>query len=264
MEYERISRREFLQGVGLALGTFSVIGAGYTGFRLYPFATGLDSSDRGLVTPENLEGLLNVSVSSQFASYENGKKRIFEVSFNRVEAARALYHIAQKVLSSEEIAKVHEMLLIKPLKIDIRPEVYRHYTVRGTWMQNFGTYQDYLLGGPRIQYLGSMVLSYWQDQSSEDNSFHKWVDQQVIHELVHFVQDIKDPFRMRREIGTGYNPQRIVSSFGLVGEPFIEELPFEVEAARIADEVVEELQSENLSATNASPPYGRFFNFTEV
>lgn len=262
---KELSRREFLQGLGLSIPLGLSLAVGYQLSKLYPFLPYFLNPDHGPVSPENFESLIDVEVTSLFSIKENGQGRIFEVSFDKKAAAEALYLAAETMMPREGPSKLFEILMVKPLRISIHPDKSVRGVIRGAATETYGDELRYLFAnGPGINYYRDLLLRYREAVAEENPVKQERADRKVIHEFVHLVQDIRNPFDSLPQ-DARFLVEKAVSQFGLVREPNHMELDYEQEAVIVANQVVQRIYRQYVEGLpNSSWPFGHFFKFTEV
>ena len=265
MERDHFSRREFLQALGLGVPAGISLFSGFQLANLYPFIPYLLTSEHGPVSPENFESLLNVEVTAPLAIKENGLGRLFEVSFDKKEGAKALYEVAETMMPKGGPSKLFEVLMAKPLEIMIQPGKSMGRVVRGEAAIIYGENLRFLFrGGPAISFYKDMAADYLAALEGENPDDLKEVDRVIIHECAHVMQDVKNPFAALPE-AVHFGIQDMLSQFGIVPEPIPMALDYEEEARDIASRVVDRRQNQYQAEFPVSSwPFGHFFKFTEV
>jgi hypothetical protein len=259
MEKERISRRNFLLfGLNAALyGGFAVA----LGKRLYPFTGLLSENEPGTVRPESFKDLVDTRETNIFIEVE-GAIGHGRVSLNKEAFSKALYDVAKYMLPEDGPERLYAVLEKRPLKVVLDPLRPEPVSTSGTLAYPSGSYIPYTMGGPGINFYGDYFQGYRRAQLANDVMMQTSYDQTVLHEIVHLVQDIRNPFDHTIS-GNLYRIRQAGGVLGLIQNPDIRDLPEEIEAREVSGRVAENLFSGYLAGQNPDAwPFGQYFLFS--
>jgi len=250
MEKERLSRRHFLI-LGLNVSLFSAA-ATVLGKRLYPFIALIAGPEKETIIPEVFQDLIEsheVKIFSQVEGAEGHKK----VSLNKKFFSKALYDVASFMLPENGPEKLHALLTKRPLNVEFDPSTPEPIYVGGDLIYPLGIYVPYTMGGPRISFFGEYFQGYLRSQFITDLNAQAYYDQMVLHEIVHLIQDIKNPFNHLIN-SYRYKILRAGGFLHISQNPDIRNFPSEIEAEDVSAKIIEKyLEKQSL---------GQFFNFT--
>lgn len=257
MEKERMSRREFL------VWGFDVVGAGaialYLGPKLYPFAGLLKTPEEGSIKPADFEKLIVTKEQGIFLGEQGHKK----VRLNTPAFAQALADVSNLMIPDGGAEKLYAVLERKPLIVEISPFDLDPDIVNGQRVETAGRYIKYMQDGPKIIFTPIFLKDYFGAQSTFYEALQKALDATVWHEIVHLIQDLKNPLENPLPL-LSFNIKEAGYILGGGKEPDQRDLPDEVEARRIGDEIGDaklEEYSKHLDSQQ-SWPFGRFFIFS--
>lgn len=247
MVTERIPRRGALKLASLAGGTI-LGGAAFGGIlslRREIIESDLSSA---LLTLDNSRSIEAESLlkhiefyPSVLVSSENEEK--IRVNFNKDRFAGALIDTAEYVLGENGPAMVWAILEKKPFKIVVASTDIKSRKNEETLL--CGSYFGFYLGGPEINFYRTYLKEYSHNQKGRSLSQQLNDDKMVYHELVHFMQDIRN---------------LLPSSVKMT------KADEQVEAFVTAELIVNKLNEDYLSIHNKEDmndrPFGNFFSFS--
>lgn len=256
MEKERMSRRKFLllswdvtaaTGITLFLGT-----------RLYPFAGLLKRPEEGSIGPGDFEKVIVTKEQDLFIGEEGHKK----VRLNTKAFAQALADVANLMIPEGGAEALYAVLEKKPLTVAISPFDLDSHIINGQRVETAGEYIRYIRGGPKIVFSPRLLNEYYGAQRTSYKALQVALDAIVWHEIVHLVQDLKNPLGNPMP-GLIYNIGGTTYILGFGEEPDRRDFPNEVEARRIGEEIAEAKLEEYLEHLSSQQgwPFGKFFIF---
>ncbi|MGB6881990.1 MAG: hypothetical protein WBD86_01685 [Microgenomates group bacterium] len=247
MTEERLSRRGFLKAFLVATGgTMGIIAAK----EIYPF-TGLLSlrGKDGEVAAEDFLQLVEVS--------ENLPK----VALNTSAFSKALLHTAAYILPENGPSRLKAVLEKKPLRVVLDPNSPGPFSWNNKLYYPSAHYTPFFFGGPEIRFFKHFLENYSAANKNLDIASQVKNDATVWHEIIHLVQDIKNPLEL--SITTSlYGLRDGANSLGLIDQHNSADDPAEKEAIQKSSEIVELKFNEYLlDGKPENWPFGQFFTF---
>jgi hypothetical protein len=260
MEKERFGRRDFLNTV--IVGSYAITGA-YAAARLRPFVGLLTKPEIGSITPEDFNAVIDCQDTNIFLTGENdaGHKR---VKVDKDRFSQALYDVARYMLPEDGPERVYALLANKHFKVVLTPFKAEPTIIGDKAFETVGEYFHYSQYGPRINFYEGFLQKYRDVQRKTDVRGQTAWDQNVWHEIVHFLQDVKNPFGDM--IGYGiFKAGQTGSRLQLWPTPDIQLTPDEIEAREVAATIADTKYKEYLAGNDPEAwPFGKFLIFEDI
>jgi len=261
MEKERISRRHFLllaANAGLYGGAAVILGK-----RLYPFTGLLSEQTPRSIGPESFKDLIETRDTEIFVIVENSEEHR-RLSLNKDAFSKALFDVAKYMFPDDGPERLYAVLERRPLKVTLDTSRSEPVRVGNNLVYPFGEYTPYNMGGPEIKFMGDYLQGYRSVQINMDVMGQTAYDQTVWHEIVHLMQDLKNPFR-HSIVSFPYRVKELGAFMNIVDYPDQRQLPTEIEASDVSASIAESnFDSFYATGDYQEWPFGRFFIFSQL
>lgn len=257
MERERkgIDRR-----TALLFGLDAVLGGGiavWVGRKLQPYLGLLSEPEPGSIGPDDLKRVFVTSDTD--ISLEDGHKK---ASLNKDVFAQALYDVSSFMDPKAGPEKLYSVLARKPLIVRLSPLEREIEVVRGEALSYYGNYESYFKEGPWITFYPEELTGYYRALKNVDTANQKVLDEYVWHEIVHLVQELRNPL-VHWDASLRYQIKEVGYDLGFGNEPDFREKSNEVEAREISV-AISKAKLYGTEDLEHNWPFGKFFIFNST
>lgn len=262
---ETLSRRDFLYvagaSVGAYFGTKTVVDLSIKSPHYLHYLRYRNENLPGNVN-NDIEPYVYITHDNTSLNIENEGVR-YLVNPNRNAFSEALINIAKKEKSDRGLQKLERFIKTSPLEIRMQESVKKYILEDGKEHEALSTYTPSMIDGPTVRFSRSYLEATNRARISGNLKHQIHYDQAVWHELYHFWQDSRNPYKH------GANTLYCSYLNGRDEERWLEKCehkknPIEIEAEKKSYEIVDSLRAGYLTSMVESWPFGKFFTFTKV
>ena len=212
----KLSRREAV----IAIAGFSAVGVGLVlKDKVSPYIKYLSSRnhENAFLDGEEIEQMIHTS-------HENSS-----VKANKTVFAEELKFIAKKENPEKGISWLHSFLRVYPLEIQFpQREAKPLVSKNGVIQQPRAGYTPALSDGPTFIFYPSFLQEYHRAKREIDVAAQIDNDMLIWHEIIHFWQDVRGPFKQIVTAGVygsfeKVNNNRVIQPFDISADPFEKE-----------------------------------------
>jgi len=252
--HESFTRREALTVLGRAslapLALYAAIRAPHYFSYFDYLLKGQAESDEGGLTPY----IFDTYGRNPFVVDLEGKNYQVSVAKSAFLEALAVIRAQEKTDKS-----LNTFLLFNPLRVDLQDSLKPYLAEDGRLYEPSGEYRSLFFGGPKLSFPGAFIKEYLQAKLENDINTLADKDTVIYHELIHFWQDFRNPYKY---FYSGYCrdfESREGEITPLRGCP---EDILEVEAVTKSRQIVQSLRAGYISGKISNWPFGHFFSPT--
>lgn len=246
----------------LSSGTLTAIVATYIRIRGPHYLSYFESSLRDNVFKN--EGELSPYI---FSTYEQDpfiirhERQEFRVQTNKEAISDALSLIASQ--EKEGISKARKFIRLNPLEISLQDHLPEMLNDEGNYYEPVGIFDGSLTGGPTVSFSKDFITMYASRLISKNLTDQADIDGLVYHELIHFWQDLRNPYK-RAFVATQCRSSDSKEGIDFVESFCPEDVGLEKEAKQKSSQLIQKLRAAYISGKIVKSPFGSFFSFQSV
>lgn len=158
---------------------------------------------------------------------------------------------------------MRKFIRLNPLEISLQDHLPEMLNDEGNYYEPVGLFNGSITGGPSITFSKDFISWYAERVGSKSLTDQADSDWYVYHELSHFWQDLRNPYK-RVFVTTQCRSSDSKEGIDFVERFCPEDVDLEKEAEQKSSQLIQKLRAAYISGKIVKSPFGSFFSFQSV